>query len=237
MNKNKSVSLFQILESSLPSDHCKQVAGDYYITNSTIQDETNILDVGCGVGNSYDLFKKQNPTVNWTGIDLVVSPEVRLRNRKDCNFVGFDGETLPFNNGTFDLVFSKQVFEHVYRPEKLLKEINRVLKNGGIFIGSVSYLEPYHSLSITNFTPYGLKKMLNDNNLNLVELRPGIDSITLLVRSMIQSKFGVDYFLTHESPINFLIGIFYKILGKDIKSTNFAKIAYAGHLIFFAKKT
>ena len=236
MNKNKQNNLFNILESNLPNDHSKQVDGNYYINNLQIMTNANILDVGCGNGNSYDLFKLKNGSIRWIGIDLLVSPEVNQRNRKDCDFVSFNGEELPFRDSAFEVVFSKQVFEHVMRPEKLLKEISRVLKVGGIFIGSVSYLEPYHSFSISNFTPFGLKILTKEAGLELIELRPGIDAFSLIVRSMVKGRFGTNYFLTHESPLNFLINFFLGILKKDKRSINFAKLAYAGHIVFLAKK-
>ena len=97
------------------------------------------------------------------GLDLPSSPEVDARARADAEFVTFDGERLPFGDGEFELVFCKQVLEHVRRPEPLLAEVARVLEPGGHFVGSTSQLEPYHSLSVTNFTPYGLARLMGEN--------------------------------------------------------------------------
>ena len=55
----------------------------------------------------------------------------------------------------FELVYCKQVLEHVRRPEPLLAEVRRVLVPGGWFAGSTSQLELYHSLSMWNYTPFG----------------------------------------------------------------------------------
>jgi SAM-dependent methyltransferase len=41
-------------------------------------------------------------------------------------------EALPFEDGSFDLVYSSHVLEHIPDKEKALKEIYRVLKKGGI---------------------------------------------------------------------------------------------------------
>ena len=55
------------------------------------------------------------------------SPEARERTRHDARFETFDGVSMPFDDGSFDLVYCKQVLEHVRHPEPLLAEVRRVL--------------------------------------------------------------------------------------------------------------
>lgn len=43
------------------------------------------------------------------------------------------GENIPFDNGSFDVVFCCDVLEHVRDLPRVIAEINRVLKPGGIF--------------------------------------------------------------------------------------------------------
>ncbi len=50
-----------------------------------------------------------------------------------CN----DLQNLTFNSECFDLIITQDVMEHVKNPEKAIKEIQRVLKNGGVHIFSV----------------------------------------------------------------------------------------------------
>ncbi|MGB9678239.1 MAG: class I SAM-dependent methyltransferase [Candidatus Ratteibacteria bacterium] len=75
-----------------------------------------ILNVGCG----YETY----------GTDFVdlypQRPEV-----KKCNI---DEEPLPFKDETFDIVYSKNVFEHLTKPGFALKEMARVLKKKGKLI-------------------------------------------------------------------------------------------------------
>ncbi len=103
-----------------------------------------MLDLGCGIGTSVDYFRAQDPEVQWTGLDLADSREVAQRTRTDARFASFDGVTVPFADESFDLVYCKQVLEHVRHPAALLTETRRVLRAGGAFAGSTSQLEPYH---------------------------------------------------------------------------------------------
>ena len=79
-----------------------------------------VLDVGCGTGVSLDLFRDLAPLPRWMGIDIEGSPEVRARTRADGDFRTFNGTDLPLGNASVDLVYSRQVFEHVRYPELLL---------------------------------------------------------------------------------------------------------------------
>lgn len=46
------------------------------------------------------------------------------------------GETLPYEDGTFDLVHGRQVLHHAADLKRLCKEAARVLKPGGLFIAT-----------------------------------------------------------------------------------------------------
>jgi SAM-dependent methyltransferase len=75
-----------------------------------------ILNVGCGdevYGTDFVDFYPRRPEV------------------KQCDL---DGGRLPYANGTFDTVYSQNLFEHLQNPGRTLKEMLRVLKSGGKLI-------------------------------------------------------------------------------------------------------
>ena len=43
----------------------------------------------------------------------------------------FSSDTLPFDDGIFDLVINKDVLEHLVHPEHLVSEIARITRRGG----------------------------------------------------------------------------------------------------------
>lgn len=229
--------LWSLIHDCLPNDHARQVDASYY-AEKLLREATRplrVLDLGCGDGRSVDLFRRYQPSVEWTGVDIEGSPEVNTRTRSDAAFCSYDGEHLPFAGGAFDLVYANQVFEHVRKPEAVLAEVTRVLVPGGSFVGSVSSLEPYHSLSIWCYTPYGWWTLLRDAGLEPRELRPGIDGIALIRRHFMgRPKEAREWFV--RSPLNEEIDAWGAETGRRPALINLRKVQYCGHLVFWASR-
>lgn len=51
-----------------------------------------------------------------------------------AKLVSYDGERLPFPDNSFDIVSSRNVFEHIIKVSNILSELDRVLKPGGLFV-------------------------------------------------------------------------------------------------------
>ncbi|SAI39010.1 methyltransferase [Bordetella ansorpii] len=219
-----------------PADHSSQIDAYYYIrTYSPSSSRTDFVDLGAGGGSSHAIAKDAIPGLNWIGIDIEDSPEVRARRIHDLDFRSFDGINIPLSDASVDFVFSRQVFEHVRHPEPLLREIRRILRPGGVFAGSVSQLEPFHSFSISNFTFYGFATMALNAGLHPKEFRPGVDGLTLIARHffkfhMKQNAAIFDTWIAAESPLNSFIAS--QMREKSHQEINQAKTQYAGHLCF-----
>jgi hypothetical protein len=134
------------------------------------------------------------------------------------------------------LIYSRQVFEHVRYPEQLLSDIRRVLMPGGSFIGSTSHLEPYHSFSYWNFTPFGFKRLVETAGLELTEIRPGIDGVALITRAYRNNDAAMNRWFAEESPLNQEIDAWALREKVDVQQTVLRKLSFCGQFCFWVRK-
>jgi SAM-dependent methyltransferase len=235
---DKEASLGTLIAPYIPNDHARQVRAQDYLERlmRSRPSPKVVMDLGCGRGDSVDRFRACAPDVDWVGVDIPLSQEVAQRQRTDARFVTYDGQTLPFGDATFDLVYSEQVLEHVRDPVLHLREIGRVLRPGGALIGSTSQLEPYHSRSYWNYTPFGFAELVAEAGLRLEELRPGIDGVTLVLRSYLGRPAGFLEWFKVDSPLNTLIDDWALETHRTPAQTNLRKLQYAGQFAFLIRR-
>jgi len=201
-------------------------------------DSCRILDLGCGTGNSLVPLTRNETKIQWFGLDIADSVEVRNRRKATAALCTYDGTHIPMESDCMDLVYSHQVFEHVRHPEQLLAEVFRIIRPGGFLIGSTSHLEPFHSRSYWNYTPYGFSILLQSAGFERIELRPGIDGFTLMSRRLF-SYLGMSWlfepFFAQESPLNSVIESL-RILKVGRPKRNALKLYFCGHFVFQAQR-
>jgi SAM-dependent methyltransferase len=91
---------------------------------------------------------------------------------------------LPFPGETIDVVLSMQVLEHIDRPWEAVKEVGRVLKPGGCFLGSVAFLKPFHD-SYFHMTHLGLELLFRD---------AGLEAYTFFGAQSVLASIGGNFF-------------------------------------------
>lgn len=95
-----------------------------------------VLDLGCRDGTLESLFSESNAV---TGADIDRQALLLgLQDGKLQRVVQLDLRApLPFAAGAFDCVVCAEVLEHLPQPGLLLAEVARLLRLGGLFVGSV----------------------------------------------------------------------------------------------------
>lgn len=128
-----------------------------------------LLEIGCGIG--IDTFRlarfgfEEIVAVDLTEVAVEVASERAAREGLDrVRFEVADAESLPFADGSFDLVYSFGVLHHTPRIERAVAEVRRVLAPGG-----TAYVMLYHARSLVNLVhralrlPYESPKDLEDH--------------------------------------------------------------------------
>jgi len=127
-----------------------------------INKNTKILQIGCGpldLINFLDRMKKYSidPLADY------YKEQFNIR-YKETNLIKGVGENLPYEDKFFDIVLLPNVLDHTIDPKKVLSEIKRVLKDGGILYFDV-YFYQKGFLQIANIWK-SLKKVLKKEIFN-----------------------------------------------------------------------
>jgi len=96
-----------------------------------------ILDIGCADGTATKFILEQSKADLIIGVDVLQSSvdyaKKRFKSSK-LKFLMADAEKLPFEKNQFEAVFCLDSIEHFFEPEKVIKEMRRVLKKDGYLV-------------------------------------------------------------------------------------------------------
>ena len=114
----------------------------------------SILDIGCSSGGFLSTMK--GPSWDLYGIEMEESTAEQARaNTAAKVFVG-DAVMAPFAAGSFDVVTSFDVLEHVYDPREFLTRVHAWLKPGGIYCAMMPNIDSWEARLFGTYW-YGLE--------------------------------------------------------------------------------
>lgn len=95
----------------------------------------NVLDVGCASGWFLSELALKYPKTSYVGVDVYKKAiDYGKKRYKNLKLICADAHSLPFPNESFDVVICAEVLEHVENPQRVLREIKRVLVKDGVAI-------------------------------------------------------------------------------------------------------
>lgn len=74
--------------------------------------------------------------------------------------VDFEKDPIPLGDSTVDKVFSKQVFEHLEDPPRVLKELYRIVKDGGEIFVEVPHYSSHISHGLGHKQYFSYKELV-----------------------------------------------------------------------------
>jgi 2-polyprenyl-6-hydroxyphenyl methylase / 3-demethylubiquinone-9 3-methyltransferase len=169
--------------------------------------EVAVLEVGCGGGILLEEIAEMG--FNTTGIDPAessVNAAILHSKEKNLNirYETGHGENLPYESESFDVVLCCDVLEHVHDLPKVISEISRVMKKGGVFIydtfnrtlmsnlGVIKIMQEWKRWAIMPpglhvwemfISPDEIRTLLKENQMDWKEhrgLKPGVSYIRML---------------------------------------------------------
>jgi len=174
----------------------------YLVKKYELAKEKKILDLGCGRGE----FLRGFIRCGLQGYGLDRSPTAKsICPEAEVLQSDLEKDPLPYKDNSFEVVFSKSVLEHFYYPEKLVQEIYRVLKPGGLVITMVPDWESVYKTFYEDYThrrPFTLNSLRNIfviNGFSKVEVEKFRQLPFLWTRSWLESFCGLVALITPKA--------------------------------------
>jgi ubiquinone/menaquinone biosynthesis C-methylase UbiE len=112
----------------------------------------SVLEIGCGPGVVLESAAGlRGPGAALHAIDvqpeMVARAHARLRAAgiRDVPVTAADAATIPYPDGSFDLVYMMTVIGELPDPDRVMAEIRRVLEPGGVFAVTEQVLDPHYT--------------------------------------------------------------------------------------------
>jgi SAM-dependent methyltransferase len=161
------------------------ILNDFFLTRKAIRNFVvanekyiygKVLDIGCGEKPYQNLFK----TSQYIGIDIEQSGHNHEKSKIDQFY---DGIHIPFENESFDNIVCFEVLEHVFEPDTIVREMQRILKPNGHILLTTPFIWNEHEIPYDygRYTFYGLKHLFEKNGFVVMEQKRILSGIPLFI--------------------------------------------------------
>lgn len=122
-----------------------------------------VIDLGAGVPS---IFRDVSSRFRTCLVDIYPYPGIRV--------IADFNRPLPFRDGVADVAIVSNILEHLAEPDRFLGECHRILKPGGMLVGTVPFLRGIHQrpYDYYRFTDMSLQYLLAKHRFTATTIRP-----------------------------------------------------------------
>lgn len=162
------------------------VASEVRALAASIAPGSRVLDAGAGAAPYRALFDRATyVTADW--------PSSLHAGAAGSDILG-DLAALPSEDGSFDVILSTEVLEHVFEPREVLAEFRRVLVPGGRLLITVPFVIALHEQpdDFARYTSFALEHMLAGAGFIEIEVVPlsGAASVAAMINARLLGGLG-----------------------------------------------
>jgi ubiquinone/menaquinone biosynthesis C-methylase UbiE len=129
----------------------------------------HLLDVGCGRMPYRQFLLDNNYITKYTGLDIETAIVYDEEVKPDFTW---NGISMPFADNSFDTLTATEVLEHCPDPNRIINEMKRVLKPGGLLFFTVPFIWNLHEVPHDEYryTPFALQRIFKECGMEKIEL-------------------------------------------------------------------
>jgi SAM-dependent methyltransferase len=154
-------------EVSVSSRLMVDLIAEWYDANLRVHARGRLLDLGCGKVPLFEAYRDlvtDNVCVDWAN------------SAHKNDYLDFEHdltEELPFADAEFDTIVLSDVLEHIPEPERLCREMSRVLLPGGKLLMNVPfyYWIHEHPHDYYRYTEFALRRFMDRSGLRVLQIQ------------------------------------------------------------------
>ncbi len=165
---------------------------DWALQQVVVEENSDLLAIGCGDGTAVEIMNTLTPRGKTYAVDTSEAQLYRTRERNEAaieegkvRLYKSGGAHLPFDDQRFTLVVAFSCYVEWTHPERNLREVHRVLKNGGFALVTAETQEDEK-----RFRTPGLLSLLfgkgSATNLRILEGREHMKTPAVELKSMME---------------------------------------------------
>lgn len=182
--------------------------------------DLHILDIGAGNGISTIAFALEGYQVTASEPDPsmtvgagAIRSLIDIHNLSKVDVIEEFGEALPFDEGTFDIVYGRQVMHHAYDLPQFARDLYRVLRKGGVLMTTRDHVIKDQAEKEQFLARHPLQKFYGgENAFTLEEYQGAIEAAGLkVIRSLDAGQSPINYSPWGKEKVVGKIGVLGKL--------------------------